>query len=158
MLANAGRLTTLAVLRGGVLQAVRNHLASLVFGLSPFRRTLANTLTELAIDYPESPLTQRGRHSHSGPAAGERAPVRDADHPVGAGNTPRFALFAPAGAASARLIAGYPDLLEPEARAPFGDGGIWLVRPDGYVAIAAGRDAWADIGAYLDRLTDAGQI
>ncbi len=157
VLANAGRLTTLAVLRGGVAQAVRNHVASLVFGLSSVRRTMADTLTELSIDYPESPLTQRRPHSHSGPAAGKRAPVRETAHPVGAGTSPRFALFAAPGEASARLIARYPDLLEPETRAPFGDG-IWLVRPDGYVAIAAARDAWANIGAYLDRLIGAGQI
>ncbi len=157
VLANAGRLTTLAVLRGGVLQAVRNHVASLVFGLSPVRRTLANTLAELAIDYPESPLTQRGRHSHGSPAPGERAPVRDPEHPVGAGTSPRFALFAPADDASAGLIAQFPDLLEPETRASFGDSGIWLVRPDGYVAMAAARDAWTDIGAYLGRLTGVGR-
>ena len=38
------------------------------------------------------------------PAAGERAPVADIDHPVGAGSTPRFALFAPADADRAELL------------------------------------------------------
>jgi 2-polyprenyl-6-methoxyphenol hydroxylase-like FAD-dependent oxidoreductase len=152
VLADAGRLTMVAVLKGGALQAVRNHLASLVFGLSPVRRTMAEKLTELSIGYPESPLTRRGPHRRSGPAAGARAPVRGGDTPVGAGTSPRFALCAPADDATARLTARYPDLLESEIRAPFGEGWLWLVRPDGYVAMATVRGAEAEIDAYLDAI------
>jgi hypothetical protein len=48
------------------------------------------------------------------------------------------------------LIARHGDLLEAETRAPFGDDGIWLVRPDGYVAMTATRGDWDKVGAYLD--------
>jgi hypothetical protein len=143
-------------MRGGLSQVVRNHVASLVFGLPPVRRTVANTLAELSIGYPDSPLTRRGPHARSGPAPGERAPVREVRHPVGAGASPRFALFAAPDEGSAGLVARYPDLLEPETRAPFDDGGIWLVRPDGYVAVADARGAWAGVGEYLARLAGAG--
>jgi hypothetical protein len=32
---------------------------------------------------------------------------------------------------------------------------MWIVRPDGYVALAAKHDAWNDVEAYLNRLTKA---
>ena len=156
VLTNAGRLTMLAVLRSGVLQAVRNHVASLVFGLAPVRRTMANTLSELSIGYPNSPLTLPSRHGHGGPAPGERAPVMETANPVGAGATPRFALFAKSDSASAALIARHKDLLEPQTRPPFTDDGIWLVRPDGYVAMTAGRGDLSEVDAYLQRITGGG--
>ncbi len=149
VLVDAGRLTTVAILKSGVMQEVRNHVASLVFGLAPVRQTMANKLAELSIGYPKSPLTHPGRHKHSGPAPGQRAPVIDVTHPVGAGATPRFALFAKADPEAAKLIARHPDLLEPEVRAPFAENGIWLVRPDGYIATVASGGAWSEIDDYL---------
>jgi hypothetical protein len=131
---------------------LRNHAASLLFGLSPVRRAMTNTLTELSIGYPDSPLTQVGRHLHSGPAAGARAPVLSVDPPVGSGDTPHFALFAHANPACAALIARHRDLLEPEPRPPLGENGIWLVRPDGYVALAAASNEWDKISAYFDQV------
>ena len=154
VLSDAGRLTTLAILRGGALQGVRNHVAALVFGLSPVRTAMASKLAELSIGYPASPLTTRGRHGHAGPASGQRAPVANTGSPVGAGTTPRFAIFAPADPGGAELVARHHDVLEPEIRAPFAENGIWLVRPDGYVAMVAGRGAWADLDDYLHRVLE----
>ena len=156
VLTQAGRLTSIAILKGGVAQTIRNHVASLVFGLAPVRRTMASTLAELSIGYPDSPLTERHGNAWGGPAAGERAPVGGAGHPVGAGGTPCFAVFATASEAWAQLAARYPDVIEPEVRPPFADNGAWLVRPDGYVATATAGDATADVAAYLDRITGAG--
>ncbi len=150
VLVAAGRLTTIAMLRGELAQGIRNHLASLLFGLSPVRRAMTNTMSELSIGYPDSQLTMAGGHGHSGPAAGERVPVSAAGHHVGLGNRPRFMLFAVADGGSAALIARHGDLLEPATRAPFVDDGIWLVRPDGYVAMTARSGAWDRVGAYLD--------
>ncbi len=155
VLVAAGRLTTIAMLRGGLTQGIRNHLASLLFGLSPVRRAMTNTMSELSIGYPHGPLTIAGGHSHSGPAAGERAPVSAEGHRVGSGDRPRFALFAIADEGSAALIARHADLLEAETRAPFSDDGVWLVRPDGYVAMTAPRREWDKVGAYLDWVTGA---
>jgi FAD binding domain-containing protein/aromatic ring hydroxylase-like protein len=152
VLKDAGRLTTLAILRGGVAQEVRNVVASLLFGLSPVRKAWANKLAELSIGYPEGPLTRPGRHGHGGPAPGQRAPITDPGHPVGAGSTPRFALFAQADAGGAELIARHAAVLEPECREPFAQGGIWLVRPDGYVATVARHGDWAEIEDYLHRV------
>ena len=152
VLTDAGRLTSLAILRGGVMQEIRNHVASLLFGLAPVRTTLANKLAELSIGYPDSPLTARGRHGHSGPAPGQRAPITDTANLVGSGPSPRFALFAPPDPDGTKLIARHRDLLEPKIRAPFAENGIWLVRPDGYVAMVAGPGGWADVEDYLHRV------
>jgi 2-polyprenyl-6-methoxyphenol hydroxylase-like FAD-dependent oxidoreductase len=152
VLANAGHLTAVAIVKNGLLQELRNHVASLIFGLSPVRRAMTNTLTELSIGYPHSPLTQAGRHVRSGPVAGARAPVLGVDPPVGSGDTPYFALFAHASPACAELIARHRDLLEPEPRPSFGEDGIWLVRPDGYVALAAAGNEPDKISAYFDQV------
>jgi 2-polyprenyl-6-methoxyphenol hydroxylase-like FAD-dependent oxidoreductase len=153
VLKGAGRMTTIAIMKGEVKQSIRNHVLSFLFGLSPVLKTAANALTEVSIGYPESPLNSKGEHAHGGPAEGERAPIRDGEVPVGAGATPRFAIFAEAaGGDGAQLAARYPELLEPEVRAPFREGGLWLVRPDGYVALAAKSGEWDKVDAYLERL------
>jgi hypothetical protein len=113
-------------------------------------RAVTNQMSELSIGYPNGPLTRAEGHGHSGPAAGERAPVSAEGHRVGSGDRPRFMLFAVADGGSEALIARRGDLLEAETRAPFADGGIWLVRPDGYVAMTARRGEWDRVGAYLD--------
>jgi hypothetical protein len=153
VLANAGRLTAVATMRGGLKQELRNLVASLLFGLSPVKRALSNTLTELSIGYAVSPLNETRHVRHPGPHPGERVVQACAGgHPVGAGDTPRFALFADAGPASAALISRHPGLLEPEPRPPLEKDGVWLVRPDGYAAVAAGRDGWDVVGSYLHRI------
>jgi 2-polyprenyl-6-methoxyphenol hydroxylase-like FAD-dependent oxidoreductase len=150
VLANAGRLTTIALMRGAVAQSIRNHLARLLFGLSPVMRAVTHQMSELSIGYPNSPLTRAGGHHHSGPGAGARAPVSAQGHHVGSGRQPRFMLFAIDDKGGEALIARHGDLLEAETRAPFADDGIWLVRPDGYVAMTARRGEWDKVGAYLD--------
>ena len=60
VLSDAGRLTAIAIIKSGVLQELRNHVASLVFGLSPVRKVMANKMAELSIGYPHSPLTGPG--------------------------------------------------------------------------------------------------
>jgi hypothetical protein len=154
VLKNAGRLTAVAIMRGELKQTVRNHVASLVFGLSAVRNAAADAMTELSIGYPHSPLNGGGAHPHGGPAEGDRAPVREQEQPVGAGAMPLFALFADAGSdgGAASLAARYSQLLEPEVRRPFQDGGIWLVRPDGYVALTARTGDWAGVAAFLNRI------
>jgi hypothetical protein len=104
----------------------------------------------LSIGYRHSPLNGAERGDRAGPAPGERAPLSAAGHRAGSGDRPRFVLFALAGEGSATLIARHGDLLEAETRAPFADDGIWLVRPDGYVAMTARSGDWDRVGAYLD--------
>jgi 2-polyprenyl-6-methoxyphenol hydroxylase-like FAD-dependent oxidoreductase len=150
----AGRGTEVALMRGEFKQSIRNHITSFIFGLSPVRKKMADVLTEVSIGYPRSPLNGGCEYSGGGPKEGERAPV-DVDNPcVGAGDTPRFALYANEGdGRGSALIAKYSDLLEPSLRAPFERDGLWLARPDGYVALATRHGRWDDVEQYLEVLT-----
>ena len=145
VLKTTGRLTRVGTLHGTFLQTLRNHMASLLAGLAPVRRGISEEMTELSIGYPQSPLSGP---SAKGPAPGSRAPVHAGEIPVGAGTAPRFALFG-AGTEAATLGQRYPTLLETGLRAPFAEGVLTLVRPDGYVAMAATETA--AVVAYLDR-------
>jgi hypothetical protein len=152
----AGRLTKLATLRNHGVQAIRNRIAHLAFGLSPVRDALAKNMSEVSIGYPSSPLNGPGLHFTPGPSPGQRVAPVAGQVPVGAGRTPRFALFAKTDEASAQLLARFPQLLEPSVRAPLSPGGAWLVRPDGYVACAAVDYEIDAIGEYLEALLSRG--
>jgi 2-polyprenyl-6-methoxyphenol hydroxylase-like FAD-dependent oxidoreductase len=154
VLKGAGKITELALMRGDFKQSVRNHITSFIFGLSPVKKKIADVLTEVSIGYPNSPLNGGGEYKGSGPKEGERAPI-DVDHPsTGTGDTPRFAVYANEGDdRGAALIAKYPNLLELSLRAPFEQDGLWLVRPDGYVALATEHGRCEEIERYLDVLT-----
>jgi 2-polyprenyl-6-methoxyphenol hydroxylase-like FAD-dependent oxidoreductase len=154
VLKGAGRITEVALMRGDFKQAIRNHVTSFIFGLSPVRKKLAEVLTELSIGYSKSPLNGDGGYVGDGPKEGERAPVEAGPSCVGAGDAPRFALYANGGnGGGADLIARYPHLLEPQLRQSFDRSGLWLVRPDGYVALATQHDRWDEIAKYLEVLT-----
>jgi hypothetical protein len=75
--------------------------------------------------------------------------------PVGAGEAPRFALFAAADDAIIRLIHDHGDLLEPAARPPLRSGDLCLVRPDGYTACVAKDGDTGVLAAYLDALKNS---
>jgi 2-polyprenyl-6-methoxyphenol hydroxylase-like FAD-dependent oxidoreductase len=147
VLANAGRLTAIGVMKNHTAQMVRNLAAGFLFGLSPVRRRMADTMAEVSLGYPGSPLNGSSAHGVGGPAPGDRVPPVAGQIPVGSGSTPRFALFAAPGEAVSALLRTYPSLLEPTVRPPFANGGLWLVRPDGYTACVA-KDVGI-IGDYL---------
>lgn len=154
----AGRLTTLATLKNHGIQAIRNRVAHLAFGLAPVRHAMAQNMSEICIGYPDSPLNGPGRRFTPGPLPGERAaPVAD-QIPVGAGSVPRFVLFAEASEASARLLGEFPQMLEATVRAPLSAGGAWLIRPDGYVACTAANDGIETIGHYLGAVRQRGSV
>jgi 2-polyprenyl-6-methoxyphenol hydroxylase-like FAD-dependent oxidoreductase len=152
VLAATGRITMLAILQGGIKQSIRNHLASAVFGLAPVREKAANAMTEISIGYRHSPLNGKGHHVGGGPAEGERAPIREGASPVGEGDTPRFTLFADHDEGVIPLLEKYGALLDPELRPPLHPGGLWLVRPDGYIALATKQGAWQEVANWLDRI------
>jgi hypothetical protein len=66
-----------------------------------------------------------------------------------------FALFAEQNEATANLVKRFEGLLDPNIRTAFTPDGIWLVRPDGYVACSA-SDAEI-IANYLDDLIGSSQ-
>jgi len=155
-LRNAGRITAVGVIKNHAAQTVRNLLGGLLFGLAPVRRAMADALTEISIGYPDSPLNGPSAHGLGGPAPGERIAPVAGQAPIGAGGVPRFALFAAPGPAATRLLRDHPDLLEPALRPPLAEGGLWLARPDGYVAATARESDVGPIAACLDRLGTVG--
>ncbi|HEY1723030.1 MAG TPA: FAD-dependent monooxygenase, partial [Magnetospirillaceae bacterium] len=130
------RLTTVGTLRNPVAQTIRNTVSHLILGLSPVQHTFADHLTEISIGYPHSPLNGSSSGG-AGPKPGERVAPIAGQTPVGSGAHPLFALFANTSAASIGLTRQFPGLLDPDIRAPFHEGGTWLVRPDGYVACSS---------------------
>ena len=123
VLRNAARLTDVATLRNPLGQQLRNLVAHLMMGLPAVRQAMAASMAEVSIGYPDSPLNRGSASGRSGP--------------FGAGDRPRFALLARHGAQAQAVLHRYAALLEPTPRAPLDEGGVWLVRPDGYVAAAA---------------------
>jgi 2-polyprenyl-6-methoxyphenol hydroxylase-like FAD-dependent oxidoreductase len=151
-----GKATTMALMKGKAKQAIRNHFASLVFGFAPVQHTIANVLSEIAIGYPDSPLNSSCAFEHSGPAPGKRAPVHEGDSAVGAGFSPRFALFAAEDDGHADILSEFDEILEPKPRQPYDPRGLWLVRPDGYVALRARSGDLRAVVKYLRALRSSG--
>jgi 2-polyprenyl-6-methoxyphenol hydroxylase-like FAD-dependent oxidoreductase len=133
----AERLTVVGTLKNPALQSIRNLAGHLAFGLSPVQHAFADSMTEIAIGYPDSPLNGPGLHGGSGPKPGERVAPANGQVPVGSGPEPLFALFAEQNEATANLPLRFKGLVDPDVRPPFSQNGIWLVRPDGYVACSA---------------------
>ncbi|HTR43654.1 MAG TPA: FAD-dependent monooxygenase [Pseudomonadales bacterium] len=147
-----GRMTHLATMTGGISQFLRNHTASLLLGLHPVRKLAAGAASEISIGYPDSLLSVTGKKFHGNLSAGKRAPIRDGESPVGAGNQPLFVLFADEDATTLNLIKQYSALLEPAIRPPYEPGGMWLVRPDGYIGVAAVQGDTETVANYLGAL------
>jgi len=145
----AGRLTAVGTMRNPVAQSVRNLVGHLMLGLAPVQRAFADTMTEVAIGYPDRPLNGPFL-SGAGPRPGERVVPIAGQTPVGSGGAPLFALFAERTAATDELLERFEGLLDPGIRPPLREGGIWLVRPDGYAACST--NDLRVIGNYLDGL------
>ena len=145
----AGRLTAVGVMKNHSAQAVRNLVGRFVLGLAPVRRAMVETMTEVAIGYEHSPLNGRKVRGLVGPEPGERMPPVGGQRPVGAGDEPRFALFAQPSEGTGRLLRDYAKLLEPDLWPPVSADGVWLVRPDGYTACVAKAGDVAPIDEYL---------
>ena len=143
VLRNAGRLTDMATLSNPAAQAGRNLAIRLLLGFPPVRDGIATGMSEVAIGYPHSPISQ-------GPGAGLRLPPGDYDGaPPGAGADPRFVLYAEDPQGGAALAARFPALVAPNTRRPPGGRGTMLVRADAYVGFAAKTGALPEAEAYL---------
>jgi hypothetical protein len=150
VLANAGRMTAVATLKNPIAQGVRNLAGHLILGLAPVRHAIADAVTEVTIGYPDSPLNGPHLSGGSGPKPGERVRPIVGQSPVGCGDRPRFALFAELTPTVADLLARFDRVLDNQVRPPIDAEGLWLVRPDGYVACSS-RDP-AAIAQYLDHV------
>ena len=147
----AGRLTTIATLKNPVAQHLRNLVGHVMLGLPRATQAIADTMSEVRIAYPHSPLNGPGLLD--GPRPGERVAPVPGERPLGSGNVPLFTLFAANGPATEELVRRFPTLLDPAVRPPLKAGTMWLVRPDGYVATAVAHGKSTGVADYLDRLS-----
>jgi hypothetical protein len=152
VLKSAAMLTTVGTMKNPVAQTLRNFVGHIMLGLSPVQHAFADTMTEVTIGYPKSPLNGPCL-AGAGPKPGQRVGPLSGQVPVGAGRAPRFALFAANTTATADLVERFPGLLDRDVCPPFCNGGIWVVRPDGYLACSS-NDAEA-VADYLEGLLPA---
>ena len=148
VLASSGKMTRAAMLKNEYAQALRNFVVGHVLGLPAAQHFAGEMLSELAVAYPKSPLSAGHAHGLHGPKPGHRL-APSAGAPVGSGDTPRFAVLASEDL-PADLLAAHPLLLELKSRTPVDPAGLFLVRPDGYVALAAKAGDWQAVKTYLD--------
>jgi hypothetical protein len=143
----AGRMTWLGLLRHPIAQFLRNRIAVATMKRRPVQRFLARQLAGLTVRYRRSPLNETSATGLPPRLkAGHRYPT---DRCKAIERQPRFRLagrIAPS--AMTQLAERFPTLLHPDAIAP-AEVGLWLVRPDGYVAVAAAEGDIAAIERYL---------
>jgi 2-polyprenyl-6-methoxyphenol hydroxylase-like FAD-dependent oxidoreductase len=147
----AGRLTKVASLRNRTAQTVRNLFGWLLLGLAPVRKAIVDAMTEISIGYDHSPLN--GSASHRVPAPGQRLAPVSGQTPAGAGDRPRFALFASPSSRTRLLTERFPSLIDAFVRPPVDRDMIALVRPDGYIACVVKVDEAEAIGDYLHAIS-----
>ena len=146
VLRNATRMTDMGTLAHPAAQAARNFAMHVMLGFHAVREGMATTMSEVGIGYPKSPLSV-GRH------AGERlAPAQYGGSPPGSGDAPRFAVFTADPGRAETLATRFPGLLDPAPRPPPDARSMLLVRPDGYVGLAAAADDWDAADDYLRRV------
>jgi len=148
VLNNATRMTAVGTLRNPLARALRDRVARFMLARAPVQRGMARAMTEVAIGYKGSPLN--GASLPGGPKAGQRLAPVAGQIPPGAAEQPRFVLYAAESEAVRALAARFALLVEADIRPPLHPGGIWLLRPDGYVGCAA--KTTEEIAAYLQRL------
>jgi hypothetical protein len=151
VIAGSGRLTAMAVLKNPVLQTARNIAGSLLLGLAPVRRALTETLSEVSIGYDKSPLNGPAAHLH-GPGVGERMKPQPGEVPQATGEAPRFTLFADDSEPVQQLLRDHAAILDAAPQPTLQNGGLWLVRPDGYVACTARTGHENTVAAYLGEI------
>jgi 2-polyprenyl-6-methoxyphenol hydroxylase-like FAD-dependent oxidoreductase len=148
VLRNAGRLTEAAIMRNPVLQTLRNTVVKFALGFPQVAHGMMDTMSELNIAYPESPLSVAGpRHAYS-TKPGQRWPeVLPADP-----TESRFIAVGPADVV-ADLAAKFPKLVETAVSRRADERDLILVRPDGYVGFAAAMIDRAEAEAYLKAIS-----
>jgi 2-polyprenyl-6-methoxyphenol hydroxylase-like FAD-dependent oxidoreductase len=142
VLRNAGHMTDAAVMRNPIAQGLRNAVVRFAMGFPQITAKAANSLSETAISYDESPLSITA-HPHGKITAGMRWPDK---LPFDAGS-PRLIAMGPE-AVTAALASRFPDLVQSGPA----DDSLLLIRPDGYVGFVGAPSDEAKAGHYLEML------
>ena len=133
VLRNAGRMTEAAIARNPLVQALRNTIVKFALGFPQIAHVMADTLSELDIAYPESPLIGRRRAARAWRQARARAgPSRCPPTPASRASPPSAR---PTSRPTSRPSS--PSSSQAAASSKHADPrDLVLVRPDGYVGFA----------------------
>ena len=153
VLRNAGRMTRVAIMRNPIGQLVRNFAAHIVLGVSQVQHRMSDTLTELDIAYPAQPAIRHRVITHRA-RRGQGSAGRLLICPVGRPSQERRH-----GSRSSRMrrpVRSWPGAFRrwhgrrrDQVRRRMG---LWIIRPDGYVGLAARSDDMAAATAYLEAI------
>jgi 2-polyprenyl-6-methoxyphenol hydroxylase-like FAD-dependent oxidoreductase len=152
VLKNTARLTAIGTLRNPVAEELRNIVGRFALGLASVRHALVDNMSQVSVGYPESPMNGRG-HGSLHPEPGQRAAPIAGAPPFGAGEEPRFTLLAASSPAVAGVLSSFPKLLNDALGTPPAPNGVWLIRPDGYVAATAPVNNLSSISDVLGRIS-----
>jgi 2-polyprenyl-6-methoxyphenol hydroxylase-like FAD-dependent oxidoreductase len=152
VLKNTARLTAIGTLRNPIAEELRNIVGRVALGLAPVQHAFADQMSQVSVGYPESPMNGRGHGSYR-PGPGQRMAPIPGNPPFGAGEEPHFTLLASSSPAVANLLASYPKLLNDAVGTPPAPHGVWLIRPDGYVAATAPVADLSSISDVLRRMS-----
>jgi 2-polyprenyl-6-methoxyphenol hydroxylase-like FAD-dependent oxidoreductase len=132
VLKSAARLTVAGTMKNPVAQIARNAIGHLALGFTAVQNAFANTMTQVAVGYPESPLNGPDI-AHDDYKAGQRFRPALEGMPAGAGRAPRFELFSASNDVVKELPPALAKLVNSRIDPKLGNH-IYLVRPDGYLA------------------------
>jgi 2-polyprenyl-6-methoxyphenol hydroxylase-like FAD-dependent oxidoreductase len=152
VLKNTARLTAIGTLRNPIAEELRNIVGRVALGLTPVQHALADQMSQVSVGYPESPMNGP-RHGSLRPAPGQRMTPIAGSPAFGAGDEPRFTLLTSSSPAVTDLLAFYPKLLNAALGKPPTPDGVWLIRPDGYVAATAAAADLSGISDVLRRIS-----
>jgi 2-polyprenyl-6-methoxyphenol hydroxylase-like FAD-dependent oxidoreductase len=152
VLKNTSRLTTIGALHNPIAEELRNIVGRVALGLAPVQHAVVDNMSQVSVGYPESAMNGR-RHGSFHPAPGQRMTPIAGRPPFGAGSEPRFTVLALPSPAVAGVMSSFPKLLNEALGPPPDAKGVWLIRPDGYVAATAPASDLSSISDVLSRMS-----
>jgi hypothetical protein len=145
-------LTAIGTLSNPAAEELRNVVGRFALGFAPVQHALVDNMAQVSVGYPESPMNARG-HGSFHPSPGHRMAPIAGEPPFGSGDAPRFTLLASASPAVAAVLASFPKLVNDTLGTPPDPKGVWLIRPDGYVAATAPTSDLSSISDVLTRMS-----
>ena len=125
VLKTAGRLTAVGTTKNPVASSREERRGPRYVGLSPVQHAFADTMTQVSIGYPDSPLNGPSLRG-SGLKPGDRVIPSAGQVPAGSDATPLFALFAEPNPATTDLTRRFGGVLDPVIRPSLnGKGSGW---------------------------------
>jgi hypothetical protein len=135
-----------------VAEELRNLVGRVALGLTPVQHAVVDNMSQVSVGYPQSPMNGQG-HGSFRPGLGQRMAPIAGSPPFGEGDTPRFTVLASPLPAVTGLLSSYPRLLNDALGTPLAPNGVWLIRPDGYVAATAPANNLSSISDVLGRIS-----